>query len=115
LLALLLISAGILPATAQYEVVHAKPIKVKHLSGVVVDPRGATVEYAEIQLLDHTNHHMLASTFADAKGAFSFPDKQRGTWLEVRVLKDGFNRVQYTVHIGFFGRDRMRLILPVAA
>jgi len=82
---------------------------------MVVDRTGAPIEYAEIQLRDPADHPMLASTFADAKGRFAFADKKRGTQLEIRVSRNGFNILQYTLTIVAFGRDKIRVMLPVAA
>lgn len=107
---------GFLQARAQgyAEIVHQKPIKVRHLAGTVVDPKGFTIEYAKIELLDVKDHHSIVSTFADANGKFYFADRKRGEQLELRASKKGFQIVRYTVNIGTFGESHLRMVLPPA-
>jgi hypothetical protein len=114
--AIALILFTVLSATlhAQGLIVHAKPVRLRHLSGMVVDPTGVTVPYTLIELRDATDHHVLASTFGDGNGKFSFEDRKRGTKFEIRVSRAGFQSVQYAVVIGIMGSEHIRVILPAA-
>jgi hypothetical protein len=112
---MLLAVATLLYGQGQADVVHAKPIRVRHLSGTVVDPKGFSVEYAFIELLNSADHRVLATTYADAQGKFSFADRKRGEQLEVRASRAGFRRVEYNVSIAIVGKEHVRLVLPVAA
>ena len=76
---------------------------------------GPSVAYTLIELRDPTDHHILATTFGDGKGKFSFEDKPRGTKLEIRVSLKGFQIAQYEVVIGILGSEHIRVVLPVAA
>ncbi len=96
------------------DIVHEKPLKVRHLAGTVVDPTGASIEYAEVELHDSGDHRLLASTFADAQGRFSFADRKRSEKLEIRARSKGFNAVQYSVLMATFGREHLRIVLPAA-
>jgi hypothetical protein len=97
------------------EVVHAKPVRVRQLAGTVVDPAGMTVEYAKVELRDPTDHHVRASTFADAKGNFAFPDHKRGEWWEVEILANGFHPTRYTVRLVIWGREKLRARVAAAS
>jgi len=101
-------------AQGNAEIIHQKPIKVHHLAGTVVDPKGFTVEYAAIELRDAKDHHSIATTFADANGKFYFADRKRGEQLEIRASQKGFQTVQYTVDIGTFGEMHIRIVLSPA-
>jgi hypothetical protein len=115
-IALLLMALGATRARAQgdAEIIHQKPVKVSHLAGTVVDPKGFTIEYAQIELLDAKDHHSIVSTFADANGKFYFADRKHGEQLELRASKKGFQIVRYTVNIGTFGKPHIRMVLPPA-
>jgi hypothetical protein len=112
-IALILLTALSATLHAQALIVHEKPVRLRHLSGTVVDPTGATVAYTLIELRDPADHHVLATTFGDAKGKFSFEDKKRGTKLEIRVSRKGFQVVQYEIAIGILGSEHIRVVLPV--
>jgi len=114
-IALILLTALCVQLPAQQLIIHEKPIRLRHLSGTVVDPTGASVAYTLIELRDPADHHILATTFGDAKGKFSFDDKQRGTKLEIRVSCKGFQIVQYEIAMGILGSEHIRVVLPVAA
>jgi Carboxypeptidase regulatory-like domain len=113
-IALILLMALSATLHAQGLIVHAKPVRLRHLSGMVVDPTGVTVAYTLIELRDATDHHVIASTFGDGNGKFSFEDRKRGTKLEIRISRAGFQSVQYGVVIGIVGREHIRVVLPVA-
>ena len=114
-LLILLTAAMVLHGQGQADVVHAKAVRLRHLSGTVVDPKGMSVEYAFIELLNSADHRVIATTYADAQGKFSFADHKRGELLEVRASRKGFNSVQYTVSIAVVGKEHLRVVLPVAA
>jgi hypothetical protein len=95
-------------------VIHERPLHVRHFAGTVVDSRGMWVEYATVELRDLKDHHVLASTFADGKGNFSFDDKKYGKQVELRASQKGFNVVQYTVMLKPFGDVHIRMVLPAA-
>jgi hypothetical protein len=111
----LLTVATLLHGQGQVDVVHSKPIRVRHLSGTVVDQKGVSVEYAFIELLNSADHRVIATTYADAQGKFSLADRKRGEQLELRASRAGFNRVEYTVSIAIVGKEHLRIVLPVAA
>jgi hypothetical protein len=114
-IALILLSTLSVTLHAQGPIVHEKPIRLRHLSGTVVDTTGAAVAYTMIELCDAKDHHVLASTFGDAKGKFFFDDKKRGTKLEIRVSRAGFQIVQYAIVLGTIGKEHIRVVLPAAA
>ena len=95
-------------------VAHERQIKVRHLVGTVVDSRGFPVEYAVVELCDPSNHAVLASTFADAQGRFSFADQKRGHSFEIRASGQSFNITIYNVVIRELGKSKIRVVLTVA-
>lgn len=113
-LALLLVSLSA-PLHGQELLVHEKPVKLRHLAGNVVDPRGFALAYAAIELRSAEDHHILATTFADAKGKFFFRDLKRGDQLEIRASVKGFNIVQYAVEMSLVGKTHLKMVLPPAA
>ena len=84
---------------AQADVVHANPIRLRHLVGTVVDSKGLAIAYSAIELRDAQSHQVLATTFADGNGKFFFADRKRGDQLELRISLTGFKSVQYTIQI----------------
>ena len=100
--------------SARQTVAQQKLVKLHHLVGTVVDKRGFPVEYAVVELCDPSNHAVLASTFADAQGRFSFADRRRGTQLEIRASQKGFNITTYEIVVREFGKSKLRVILTVA-
>ena len=103
-----------LQGQGQEVVAHERPLHVRHFAGTVVDSKGMTVEYATVELRDPRDHHVLASTFADGKGNFSFDDKKYGKRAEIRAFQKGFNVVQYTVMLRPFGDVHIRVVLSAA-
>ena len=99
---------------AQNIVTHEKPLHLRHLAGTVVDPRGMTVPYALIELRDPGDNHVMASTFADGNGKFSFADRKRNESFALRISLAGFQITQYNISIATIGKDRMRAVLAVA-
>jgi len=98
----------------QAVIMHEVPLHVRHFSGTVVDSRGMTVEYATVELRDPKDHHVLASTFADGRGNFSFDDKKYGKRVEIRAFQKNFNITQYTAMRRPFGDLHIRLVLTPA-
>jgi hypothetical protein len=111
---LILLTATVLHGQGHVDVVHAKAVRLRHLSGTVVDQKGMSVEYAFIELLNSADHRVIATTYADAQGKFSFADHKRGELFEVRASRKGFNSVQYTVSIAVVGKEHLRMVLAVA-
>jgi len=108
----LLLLAGFaytLPAQDIYA--HQKTVKLRHLTGFVVDPKGFPVAYAAIELRSAKDHQVIATTFADAKGKFFFRDLKRGTRLDIRASLKGYNIVQYPVAVGRIGKTELRMVL----
>jgi hypothetical protein len=99
---------------AAQEVVHPKPVRLRHLSGTVVDPRGFPIAYAIIELHGASGEQILATTFADAFGKFSFADRKRGDQFQLRASQKGFDTVRYSVVESLVGKERLRMVLPVA-
>jgi len=101
-------------AQGQSIVVHERPLHVQHFSGSIVDSKGLMVEYATVELRSPKDHHLLASTYADAQGNFSFDDKKYGKRIEIRAIQKGFNVTQYTAMYRPFGDVHMHLVLTAA-
>jgi hypothetical protein len=99
---------------AQNIVTHEKPFHMRHLAGTVVDPKGMTIPYALIELRDPGDDHVMASTFADGNGRFSFADRKRNESFALRISLAGFRTAQYNISIATIGKDRMRAVLEVA-
>ena len=95
-------------------VVHDRPLHVQHFSGSIVDSKGLMVEYATVELRSPKDHRLLASTYADAQGNFTFDDKKYGKRVEIRAIQKGFNVTQYTAMRRPFGDTRMHIVLTVA-
>ena len=103
-----------LQGQGQEVIAHETPLHVRHFAGTVVDSKGMTVEYATVELRDPRDHHVLATTFADGKGNFSFDDKKYGKRVEIRAFQKGFNITQYTVILKPFGDVHIRVVLSAA-
>ena len=114
ILLILLTVATVLHGQGQVDIVHAKAVRLRHLSGAVVDQKGMSIEYAFIELLNSADRRVIATTYADAQGKFSFADQKRGELLEIRASREGFKSAQYTVSIAVVGKERLRMVLPVA-
>jgi hypothetical protein len=113
---LLIVAAfsGHLHAQGNEVITHARPLHVRHFAGTVVDPRGLTVEFATIELRDPRDHRLLATTFADENGFFSFDDKKYGKMVELRAYQKNFKVADYTAVRKPFGDVHIRLVLSVA-
>lgn len=109
----LTVFAQLLPA--QNIIMHEKPLHLRHLAGTVVDPKGMTIPYALIELRDPGDDHVIASTFADGNGKFSFADRKRNESFELRISLAGFQITQYNISIAIVGKDRMRVVLQTAS
>ncbi len=112
-LVFLIFASGV--AHGQQIVVHERPVRLRQLAGTVYDASGLAIPYAAIELRSATDHHAIASTFADGYGKFFFDKRKRGETLEIRISLKGFNTVQYAVVLRRFGGARLRVILPAAA
>jgi hypothetical protein len=104
-----------LPLPAQQMITHEKPLRLRHLAGTVVDPKGMTIPYALIELRDPGDDHVIASTFADGNGKFSFADRKRNESFELRISLAGFQVTQYNISIAIVGKDHMRVVLQTAS
>ena len=114
--AALLILAPCFAAHAQGNevMVYEQPIHTRHFSGTIVDQRGMTVEYATVELRSPKDHHVLASTFADGRGFFTFDDKKYGKRVLLRVIQKNFDMAQYTAILRPFGDEHLRLKITAA-
>jgi hypothetical protein len=101
-------------AQGNEDMIYARPLHVRHFSGVIVDQTGMWVEYATVELLDPKSHRVLASTFSDGNGFFYFDDKKYGKRIQIHAFKSGFDASQYTAMRRPFGDVHMRLVLHVA-
>jgi hypothetical protein len=99
---------------AQEVVEHPKPVRLRHINGVVVNAVGNSIPYALIELRDATDHHVLATNFADGNGKFSLPDRKRGEQLEIRASIAGFKSAQYAISMALIGKERLRVVLLAA-
>ena len=110
-----LLAAIPMAARAQYEeVIHEKPVRLRHLAGKIVDPKGLIVPYAYIELRSAADHHVLATSFADGYGKFAFAYRKFGETLEIRVSMKNFDPVQYHVVLHRIGFEELKVVLPVA-
>ena len=98
-------------AQGNEDVIYGRPLHVRHFAGTIVDRTGMWVEYATVELRSPKDHRVLASTFADAKGFFSFDDKKYGKKIEIRAFTKGFKASQYTAMLRPFGDGQMRIVL----
>jgi len=114
-IALILACLATVTQAQTQDLIHERPLHVRHFSGSVVDSKGMMVKYATVELCSPKDHHVLASTFADGNGYFSFDDRKYGKRVEIRVSQKGFNPSRYTAMIRPFGDQHMRLVLHVAA
>ena len=110
----LAIASATLHAQGNETVVYEQPIHVRHFAGTVYDSRGMTVEYATVEVHNPKTHQLLASTFADSKGYFTFDDKKYGKRIEIRILQKGFKPAQYTAMLRPFGDQHLRLTIAIA-
>jgi hypothetical protein len=110
---LLLVGAASL-AKAQFLVVHEKPVHLRHVTGVVIDPAGSPIPAASVELRAVADHHILASMVTDAQGRFTFPRKRDSTLLELRTSCRNFQTVQYTISIKWIAHGKIKIVLPVA-
>ncbi len=99
---------------AQNEMVHEKPLRLRHLSGVIVDQKGLFIPYPAVELRDANDHHVIATTFADGNGRFSFADRKPGERLEIRFTRKGYQPVQYTIDLARIGHETMKAVMPAA-
>ena len=99
---------------AQELVVHAKPVRLRHIDGVVVNAAGNSIPYVFVELRDAQDHHVLATNYADGNGKFSFPDRKRGEQLEIRASIAGFKAAQYAISIAIVGKESFKVVLPAA-
>ena len=100
-------------AVAQNVIVHQKPVHLRHISGVVVDPTGSAIPGAKVELRSAADHHVLQTLFADAQGHFAFPDGLASESVELRASHDLFQIVQYTVALRWFAHGQLRIVLPL--
>ena len=94
--------------------VYERLIHVRHFAGTIVDQRGMTVEYATVELRSPKDHHLLASTYADGRGFFTFDDKKYGKRVVLRVIQKNFNMAQYNAILRPFGDEHLRLKITAA-
>ncbi|HEX4322465.1 MAG TPA: hypothetical protein VHZ52_16245 [Acidobacteriaceae bacterium] len=102
-------------AQGSEDVIYSRPLHVRHFAGTIVDQKGMWIEYATVELRSPKDHHVLASTFANAQGFFSFDDKKYGKKIEIRAFAKGFNASQYTAMLRPFGDGQMRIVLHVGS
>jgi hypothetical protein len=82
---------------------------------MVVDPKGFPVAYALVELREAGNHRILATTYADAFGKFSFADRKRGVQFLLRASLKNFDTAQYSVVESIVGKERLRMVLSIGA
>ena len=117
---LVLIAAFSLPAHAwprlpkKPAAVEDKPLRLRHVAGVIVDKRGFTIPYPAVELRSADDHHVIATTFADANGRFAFFDHKPGERLELRFSLKGYSPVQYTIEVARVGHAKMKAVMPIA-
>jgi len=103
-----------LPHLQRKTVVEDKPIRLRHIAGVIVDQKGLFIAYPAVELRDANDHHVIATNFADGNGRFSFADRKPGEHLEIRFSMKGFQPVQYTIDVARIGHGSMKAVMPAA-
>lgn len=91
-----------------------KPLRLRHIAGVIVDPKGLFIAYPAVELRDANDHHVIATSFADGNGRFHFEDRKPGEQLEIRFSMKGYQPVQYTINMARVGHASMKAVMPVA-
>lgn len=102
------------PRWQRKPVAEDKPVRLRHVAGRIVDQRGFAIPYPAVELRDGNDHHVIATTFADGNGRFSFADRKPGEQLEIRFSMKGYNPVQYTIELARIGHEKMKAVMPVA-
>ena len=111
---LLLTTPALIRAQGYEFVIHEKPLRVRHISGVIVDQKGLFIAYPAVELRDPNDNHVLATSFADGNGRFHFEDRKPGEIVEIRFLMKGFNPVQYTLEMARIGHESMKAVMPLS-
>jgi len=108
-----LLAASIFSHHTNKSPVHEKPIRLRHLSGRIVDTKGLALPYAFVELRT-SDDRPLYSTYADGNGHFSFSDRKRGELLELKVSLKGFTPLQDNVQIARIGGNTIRIPLQAS-
>ena|SRR5690348_4425467 len=73
-------------------------VRASKLSGVVLDPSGAAIPHATVQVQEHGSTHMAVDAKADDNGQFVLPKLKAGRyWLG--VSSQGFNLHVWDIEI----------------
>jgi hypothetical protein len=97
----------------------AKTLVANDLAGHILDPAGAPVANAHVELIrcrvpPRLPDQIVARTDTDAEGNFRFARRADKHHFCVLVSKEGFDQLQFTVDIRRSGRP-LNLKLPIAA
>jgi hypothetical protein len=112
-----------LTATARseyYTLVLAKPVRSSGLSGVVLDPSGAIIPNATVDMVacpvdmmsGRLASQTLATTHSDLRGEFAFDRKVFKKPYCVHISAAGFNPLEFVVKISPFA-GKIRVKLPI--
>ncbi|MEO6237458.1 MAG: carboxypeptidase-like regulatory domain-containing protein [Vicinamibacterales bacterium] len=82
------------------------------LLGTIVDPAGAPLSGAAVELIG--NGRTVAKSVTAADGSFKFSDLAAGSY-EIHVRLAGFRQIRATVAIGTAAPRSLRLILPIGS
>jgi hypothetical protein len=102
-------------ASAQDSVMLGRIVTARSLSGVVVDRTGAPVSDATVELCAPDWKNCLVEATAGPDGRFTLVPKQRAHVYFLRVSSNGFNPLEFKVHLARLGHRRLRAELSVAA
>lgn len=104
------LSSSVLP---QKPIIYDKPVRLRHLVGTVLEPRGFTVEHAKLELWDPQSRKLIQTTFSNPFGSFGFTNPDSLKELEIHVSCQGYQSVQYTVELNHHGAKELRVTLPI--
>ena len=99
------------PRLPHKTVVEDKPLRLRHIAGVVVDQKGLFIAYPAVELRDGNDHRVIATTFADGNGHFHFEDRKPGELLEIRFSIKGYQPSQYTIQVARVGHETMKAVM----
>jgi len=90
----------------------AQRVDILPVSGVVLDPSGASIVGAQVMLLAADGRE-LARTTTDKEGKFHFEDVRTGTY-KVDVQANGFSGKQIDIKVTAKATPAVRVVLPIA-
>jgi len=111
----LVCSNGVAVAGApQFQVIQIEePVQSRSLSGIVLDPTGATISGVLVEQCEEGWKNCFAQTRTDEDGRFSWRHAGNGKHF-LRLSKNGFDPLWITVVVVRSSKTEIRLYLTVA-